>query len=263
MDIIFPEYQNPIIARAISKYNSTHPKSHINPIKVDGLESALRLLKNSQNTALITGIDYTTRDVALACKHLVSTQDDSKMFSSCLVLHNDTPNHGLPKTIIIADAGISKNPSVDQLETIVVQTYKTATKVLLGTPRIAMLSFSSFGSAKDSSIDKIQAVITKIKSTHPEILIDGEMQLDCAVDPKIADKKAPKNSPVAGHANVLITPDLNSGNLLYKSLEKFGGYTAAGPILQGFKKPISDLSRGSTIEDIVLTIETIVKVAEP
>lgn len=163
--------------------------------------------------------------------------------------------------LILADAGVTKNPTVEQLTDIVLQTYETALKVLDDEPRIAMLSFSTFGSARDESIDKIHEVISRVCTLRPEIKIDGEMQLDAAINPRVAEKKAP-SSPVAGHANVLIVPDLNSGNILYKSLEQFGGYTAAGPILQGFIKPCSDLSRGSTKEDVLLVIDTVKKLCQ-
>lgn len=262
MDIVFPEYQNPIISRAISKYSLKHPNSKINPIKADDLESGCKILKELPKAALITGIDYTTREVALACKHHIGIIDKSGIFSSCFVMYNENPANKMLKTIIVADAGINKNPTVEQLVNIVIQTHHTASQILSDTPRIAMLSFSTRGSAKDSSIDKIQNVISEVRRIDPKIQIDGEMQLDCAVNQSIAAKKISGSSPVAGHANVLIAPDLNSGNILYKSLEQFGGYTAAGPILQGFDRPISDLSRGSTIDDVVLVIETLVKMAK-
>ena len=202
---------------------------------------------------MIAGIDCPTREVVLACKdHLGATSDT---FSSCFVMKR------LDNTLIIADAGVTKNPTEKQLVDIVIQTYQTANHILDEEPRIAMLSFSSFGSAKDEAINKIRSVISIIRTTHPEINIDGEMQLDCAVNPAIATKKAP-NSSVAGRANVLITPDLNSGNILYKALEQFAGYTAAGPLLQGFIKPVSDLSRGSTVKDVELVIETLRKLQD-
>ncbi|MBR1374210.1 phosphate acetyltransferase, partial [bacterium] len=130
----------------------------------------------------------------------------------------------------------------------------TALKLLDEEPRIAMLSFSTKGSARDASIDKINEVIAKVHEMYSEVKIDGEMQLDAAVNSRVAAKKLP-DSEVAGRANVLIVPDLNSGNILYKAIEQFGGYIAAGPILQGFHKPVSDLSRGSTMEDVKLVIE--------
>lgn len=111
---------------------------------------------------------------------------------------------------------------------------------------------------KNPDLDKYHFVINQIRTRHADWLIDGEMQLDVAVNPTVAEKKLP-NSPVAGHANVLITPDLNSGNILYKSLEQFAGFTVAGPIVQGFDRPLADLSRGSTLEDVILTIDVITK----
>ena len=258
MNIIFPELKNQIINQAIAEYNSEHEDAPISPISADNLEDACAKLAALENSALIAGIDYTTHDVVLACKDSLGMADGVKTFSSCFVLHNENAKNASLKTLILADAGVTKNPTADQLYDIVLQTYNTATKVLNDVPRIAMLSFSSFGSAKDDSIVKINAVINRVRADYPGIIIDGEMQLDCAINPEIADKKAP-NSTVAGSANVLIVPDLNSGNILYKALEQFGGYTAAGPILQGFKKPVSDLSRGSTIDDVKLVIETMVK----
>ena len=111
-------------------------------------------------------------------------------------------------------------------------------------------------------MDKIRETIELVHERRPEILVDGEMQLDAAVNPRIAAKKAPADSQVAGCANVLITPDINSGNILYKSLEQFAGAKLAGPILLGFKAPVSDLSRGSTVEDIEFTTECLVKLAK-
>ena len=102
---------------------------------------------------------------------------------------------------------------------------------------------------------------TKIKNNHSDWLIDGEIQLDAAISPEVAIKKTP-SSPLQGAANILIVPDLNSGNILYKSMERFGGFTAAGPIIQGFEKPLADLSRGSTVEDTISTIDVIIKLLE-
>ena len=120
-----------------------------------------------------------------------------------------------------------------------------------------MLSYSTNGSGgKNPDLEKIHFVINKIRNNHPDWLIDGEMQLDAAVSPEISAKKFP-SSQIAGHANILIVPDLNSGNILYKSLERFGNFTIAGPIIQGFAMPLADLSRGSTIDDIVLSIKVL------
>ncbi len=261
MKIAFPELNNPIIKEAVSGVSEADPD--FEAVSASSLEEACSLCKNGAADALIAGIDYTTRDMVLACRDYLGMAENpiagtsGKTFSSCFVMEKQGAD-----TLILADAGVTKNPTAEQLTDIVLQTYETALKVLDDEPRIAMLSFSTFGSAKDESIDKITSVISAVKTMRPEIKIDGEMQLDCAIDPRIAEKKlANRSSDVAGHANVLIVPDLNSGNILYKSLEQFGGYVAAGPILQGFIKPCSDLSRGSTKEDVELVIETVKKLA--
>lgn len=248
MKIAFPEYDNDIIKSAIEKSEG------FDPVSASSLEEACELTKNGEADAIIAGIDYTTRDVVLACKNHLGAS--GKTFSSCFLFEKPEK-----QPFILADAGVTKNPTEEQLFDIVLQTYESAKKLLSDEPKIAMLSFSTMGSARDDSINKIQSVIEQIQTSHPEIAIDGEMQLDTATNPRIAAKKAP-NSPVAGQANVLIVPDLNSGNILYKAIEQFGGYTAAGPILQGFIKPVSDLSRGSSVEDVLLVIDSIKKLAD-
>lgn len=273
MKIAFPELNNPIIKEAVSEVSEADPD--FEAIPTNSIEEACTLCKNGSADALIAGIDYTTRDMVLACRDYLGIAENpivgtsGKTFSSCFIMEKQGAG-----TLILADAGVTKNPTAEQLVDIVLQTYETALRILDDEPRIAMLSFSTFGSAKDESIDKIKEVISRVRVLRPEIKIDGEMQLDCAVNPRVAEKKAAAHfseatddsmatyrSGVAGHANVLIAPDLNSGNILYKSLEQFGDYTAAGPILQGFLKPCSDLSRGSTKEDVVLVIESMRKLA--
>lgn len=259
MRIILSEHDNPDIKKAIK---ICRKDDNLSFLRVSSLESGLNALRYGEGDAFVAGIDITTRDMVLACKENLPRKE--KYFSSCFVMRNKS------KTYILADAGVCKNPDADVLKAIVLETYDTAKKVLDEEPRIAMLSFSSFGSGgNDVTIAKIQEVIDSIRTDHPEIMIDGEMQLDAAIDSGVARKKAP-NSPVAGRANVLVCPDLNSANILYKSLERFGGFTAAGPILQGFgirredesfaPAIISDLSRGSTVEDVVLTFRMLEKI---
>ena len=213
-----------------------------------------------QAEAMVAGIDISSRDVILACRDQIGVagQTDSsekKTFSSLFVADLQDG-----RRFIISDGATCKNPTPEQLADIVILVHSAAEKILSETPRIAMLSFSTFGSGgKDPSMDKIAETIKMVHGRNPEIMIDGEMQLDAAVNERIGKKKTPHESVVAGHANVLITPDINSGNILYKSLEQFAGAKLAGPILLGFNKPVSDLSRGSTVEDIVFTTECLVK----
>lgn len=261
MKIVFSEYHNEIIQAALSKAQD------IESIEAENLEDACAKIKNGEADALIAGIDCPTRDVVLACKNHLGMKDQT--FSSCFLLEppvntlydRTNPRDPNVRTYILADAGVTKNPTKDQLKDIVKQTYESAKKLLEEEPKIAMLSFSTHGSAKDESIDKINQVLAEIKTENPEIIIDGELQLDAAINPRIAAKKCP-DSPLQGLANVLIAPDLNSGNILYKAFEQFGNFTAAGPILQGFNFPVSDLSRGSTKDDILLVIDCIKKLMQ-
>lgn len=161
------------------------------------------------------------------------------------------------ETYLLADMAACKHPSEQQLIEIIWQTYFSAKQILSDEPRIALLSFSTNGSGgHDETIDLLKNCLLQFKNSG--LAIDGEMQLDAAIVPEVGQAKFP-NSPVAGHANVLIAPDLNSGNLLYKAFERIGNFIVAGPILQGFNYPVSDLSRGSTVADIVLTIQALAR----
>ena len=248
MKIVIPELDNPIIKEALVSFPD------LEVIPAPDLESATELLASKKADSMVSGIDYPSRDVLLACKDKIPLS--SKFFSSCFVGKKNG------KRLIIADGGVNKIPSKEQLYTIVEDSAKTCELYLEETPKIAMLSYSTKGSGgKNPDLEKIYYVIDKIKKNHPDWEIDGEMQLDAAIDPRVGEKKV-KDSTVAGHANVLITPDLNSGNILYKSMEHLGGWTMAGPILQGFEIPLADLSRGSSVEDVILTIDVIVKSLE-
>ena len=243
MKIVFPELDNPTVQLATKSF----PK--IEFIPAHDLSEAIDCLHNSHADSMISGLDHSSRDVLLVYKDHIPLKSD--YFSSCFICQKGN------KTLTLADGGVNKSPTKEQLYTIVEDTATTFTKFTSDQPRIAMLSYSTNGSGgKNPDLDKIHFVINKIRENHPDYLIDGEMQLDCAINPDISAKKFP-DSLIKGDANILITPDLNSGNILYKSLEQFGGFTIAGPIIQGFEIPLADLSRGSTVNDIILTIEVV------
>ena len=249
--LVFPELLNPIIQQAVEQYAGDEG---VEIIGAENLAEACGKIAAGEADALVAGIDHTSREVILACRDGIGLTGET--FSASFVLKRPR------ETFVIGDAAACKNPTEEQLFDIVCQTHETARAVLADEPKVAMLSFSTLGSGgSDPSIDKIRAVVERVRRERPEIVIDGELQLDTAINYRVAEKKAP-DSPVAGEANVLILPDLNVGNILYKAMEQFGDFIAAGPILQGFKAPASDLSRGSTAEDVMLVIETLKKLVK-
>lgn len=244
MKIVIPELQDPTVQEAVMHFPD------IEFIPADNLDDAATKVINHEADSIISGFNYTSRDVILAYKGHIPLKSD--YFSSCFICERDG------QTLAIADGGVIKHPNEDQLYTIIEDTAYTFTKFTGEQPKIALLSYSTHhsGTTNDSEFQDYANCISRIRSQHPDWLIDGELQLDAAISPQIAHKKSP-DSPLKGQANILITPDLNSGNILYKSLEQFGGFTVAGPIIQGFEIPLADLSRGSTVDDIKLTIEVI------
>lgn len=250
MKIVFPELPKNSIAKEATK---NFPD--IEFFDANSLDEAAEMVAKNEVNTMISGLDYSSRDVLLAYKNHLPLK--STFFSSCFICKHPNGNH-----LTLADGGVNKQPNEEQLYTIVEDTARTHEAYFNEQPKIAMLSYSTYGSGgKNPDLDKIYAVIEKIRENHPDWLIDGEMQLDAAIDTTVAMKKTP-TSPLQGQANILITPDLNSGNILYKSLERFGGFVVAGPIIQGFTKPLADLSRGSTVDDTILTIDVIKKLYE-
>ena len=248
MKIIFPELEKLIVKEATKSF------PEIEFIPANSLDEAAERLSRNEADSMISGIDYSSRDVAITFKKHLSLK--SQFFSSCFICKKDD------QIIALADGGINKLPDAEKLYCIVEDTAETFKNYTGEQPKIAMLSYSTFGSGgKNPDLEKIYYVIEKIRKNHPDYLIDGEMQLDAAINPRVAEKKTP-NSLLKGDANVLITPDLNSGNILYKSLEQFGGFVCAGPIIQGFVLPLADLSRGSDVEVVKLTIDVIKKQLE-
>ncbi len=158
------------------------------------------------------------------------------------------------KTFIFADCAVNIDPSAEQLADIALVSAVSATRLLGQEPRVALLSFSTRGSASGASVDKVREALKIARARRPDLAIDGEFQADTAIVPRVAAKKVKDKSPVAGKANVIIFPDLDSGNIAYKLTQYMANAQAIGPFLQGFAKPITDLSRGASVDDIVATV---------
>jgi len=208
------------------------------------------LVKLGYADGLVAGAINSSADVLRASLQILKTDKNSKIVSSFFLI--DVPNceYGEDGVFIFSDCGMIPDPTSEELVEIAKSSAMSFEQLVGKTPKVAMLSYSTMGSAKHPNIDKVIKATELARKTYPELLLDGELQFDAAVVPKVAKSKAP-NSEVAGEANVLIFPDLNSGNIAYKIAERLAKAKAYGPITQGIAKPVNDLSRGCNEFDIV------------
>ncbi len=198
---------------------------------------------------LVAGSNSATADVLRAAIQVIKTAPGIKTVSSTFVMETADGKFGDNGLILFGDCAVLPDPTAEQLADIAASTAATAASVVGLEPRVAMLSFSTMGSAKHPLVDKVQNAVQILKDRNVNFAFDGEMQADAAIVEAIGKKKAP-DSKVAGTANVLIFPDLQSGNIGYKLVQRFAGADAHGPIVQGLAKPVNDLSRGCSVEDI-------------
>ncbi len=227
----------------------THEEAQ-NIIKNDYLYFGDMLVYLDYADGLVAGATHSSSDVLRAALKTVKTAPDSKIVSSFFLMELNNKNLGDNGVFIYSDCGMIQNPTSEELVNIAYSSSKTFDKLIGNTPKIAFLSHSTNGSSKCDDVTKVQNAVREFKKNYPNIIADGELQLDAAIIPSITKSKFP-SSTIQGDANILIFPDLDAGNIAYKITERMANAKAYGPITQGIRKPINDLSRGCNSDDIV------------
>ena len=199
---------------------------------------------------MVAGAANSTSNVLRPALQILKTAPGTKLVSAFFVICVPDCEYGENGTFIFADSGLNEDPDADAVSEIAISSAASFKQLIQAEPNIAMLSYSTYGSAKNPLVDKMQEATRLAKEKRPDLNLDGELQLDAAIVPSVGESKAP-GSPVAGHANVLVFPNLDAGNIGYKLAQRLAKAEAYGPITQGIAKPVNDLSRGCSADDIV------------
>lgn len=226
------------------------PEKATELLKGDGLFLGVMMVKLGMADGMVAGAIHATADVLRPCLQILKTAPNTKLVSAFFVMVVPNCEYGANGTFVFSDAGLNQNPNSEELAAIAQSSAKSFKQLVNEEPIVAMLSHSTFGSAKHADVDKVVEATRIAKEEAPELKLDGEFQLDAAIVPSVGKAKAP-GSEVAGKANVLIFPDLDAGNIGYKLVQRLAKAEAYGPITQGIAKPVNDLSRGCSAEDIV------------
>ena len=219
----------------------------------DPMYYGVMMVKAGDADGLVSGAIHSTGDMLRPALQIIKSKPGIKTVSSCFLMECPDKSYGDEGIMIFADCAVNIDPTAEELANIAIGAADSARALANMEPRVAMLSFSTMGSAKHDNVTKVQEATRIAKEMAPELALDGELQLDAAIVEKVGQLKAP-GSKVAGHANVLVFPDLGAGNIGYKLVQRLAGAEAYGPILQGIAKPCNDLSRGCSVEDIVATV---------
>ena len=219
----------------------------------DPMYYGIMMVKLGDADGLVSGAIHSTGDMLRPALQVIKSKPGMKTVSSCFLMELPDKSFGDDGVMIFSDCAVIPEPDAEQLANIALGAADSARSLAGMEPKVAMLSFSTKGSAKHDSVTKVQEATRIAKEMAPDLMLDGELQLDAALVEKVGQLKAP-GSKVAGHANTLVFPDLGAGNIGYKLVQRLAGAEAYGPILQGIAKPCNDLSRGCSAEDIVATV---------
>jgi len=215
----------------------------------DEVYFGMMMVKMEEADGLISGAIHSTSDTLRPALQILKTAPGTKLVSAFFVMCVPDCEYGEEGVFVFGDCGLNQNPTADELSEIAKSSSDSFEKLVGKESRVAMLSYSTYGSAKSELVDKVVEATKLVKEKYPEMKVDGELQLDAAIVPSVGKSKAP-GSEIAGNANTLIFPDLNAGNIGYKLTQRLGKAEAYGPLCQGIAKPVNDLSRGCSAEDI-------------
>ncbi|NLK69182.1 MAG: phosphate acetyltransferase [Clostridiaceae bacterium] len=243
----FDDYANTFYE--LRKHKGMTPEKAKETIK-NPLYWSVMMVKKGDADGMVAGAVNSTADTLRPSLQILKTAPGTKLVSAFFIMVVPECEFGENGVFLYADSGLVENPDADQLSEIALSSASSFKKLVEAEPRVAMLSYSSYGSAKSVLTEKVVEATRLAKEKAPELMLDGELQVDAAIVPLVAKSKAPE-SPIEGKANTLIFPDLNSGNIAYKLTERLAKAEAYGPITQGIAKPVNDLSRGCSAEDIV------------
>lgn len=216
---------------------------------LDPVYFGMMMVKLNEADGLVSGAAHSTSDTLRPALQILKTAPDTKLVSAFFVIVVPNCEYGANGTFIFADSGLNEEPNSDALSEIAISSSKSFEQLVQEQPKVAMLSYSTYGSAHSASTEKVIEATKLVKEKAPDLLVDGELQLDAAIIPEVAESKA-KGSPIQGRANVLVFPDLGAGNIGYKLVQRLAKAEAYGPLCQGIAKPVNDLSRGCSAKDV-------------
>ena len=258
IDISQAEIINPEKAENLSKYandlfelrkSKGMTEEQAAKLVLDPVYYGMMMVKANDADGLVSGAVHSTADTLRPALQILKTAPGTKLVSAFFIMVVPDCKYGEEGVLLFGDFALNENPNAESLAEIAKSSSESFRAFVGKEPKVAMLSYSTYGSASSESVEKVREATKLVKETYPELKLDGELQLDAAIVKSVAAKKAPE-SEIAGEANVLIFPDLNAGNIGYKLVQRFAKAEAYGPICQGIAKPVNDLSRGCSAEDV-------------